>query len=293
MTQLVWDQTGERLYETGVDKGVLYLPTNGVYDEGYAWNGLTAVTESPSGAEPTPLYADNTKYLNLISVEELGGTIEAYTYPDAFGECDGTSAPSAGVSVGQQNRRPFGLAYRTRLGNDESNTDFGYKIHLIYNALASPSEKAYSTINDSPEAITFSWSFTTTAVAVTDLKPTALITIDSTKVASGNLAALEDALYGTVGTDPRLPLPDEVIAMFAGSQTEVTPTAPTFVSPAITIPTVTGVKYYRADTDAVVTGTVTIAGSAGNSLIIYARPSTGAYVFASGIDDDWYFERTA
>jgi len=294
MTQLVWDQIGERLYETGVENGVLYLPTAGVYDIGYAWNGLTTVTESPSGAEPSPLYADNIKYLNLISVEEFGGTIEAYTYPDEFAACDGTATPAPGVAVGQQTRRPFGLSYKTRLGNDEDGTDYGYKLHLIYNAIAAPSEKAFATINDSPEAITFSWTFTTTAVAVTGLKPTALITIDSTKVPVGNLAALTDALYGTVGADPRLPLPDEVIGMFAGALIEATPTIPTFVSATgvITIPSVTGVVYKRADTNVTVTGTTTIAGTAGDGLIIYAIPATG-YVFPGAVDTDWYFERTA
>ncbi len=293
MTALVWDQSGERLYETGVEKGVLYIPTAGVYDSGEAWNGLVSVTESPTGAEPNPLYADNQKYLNLVSVEELGGTIEAYTYPDSFAECDGTSTPQPGVSVGQQTRRTFGLAYRTIVGNDELGTDYGYKLHLIYGALAAPSEKAYNTMNDSPDAITFSWSFTTSPVSVTDLKPTAQLIIDSTVVNSDSLAALEDALYGTVGTDPRLPLPDEVIAMFAGTITVVTPTAPSFTSPTITIPTVTGVTYRRGDTNAVVTGTVTVGTDPGDSLIIYALPSSGAYSFTPGVDDDWYFERTA
>ena len=295
MTALVWDQTGERLYETGVEKGVLYIPTAGVYNSGEAWNGLVTVTESPSGAEPTPLYADNIKYLNLISVEELGGTIEAYTYPDSFAQCDGTETPQPGVSVGQQTRHAFGLSYRTKLGNDEVSTDYGYKLHLIYNALAAPSEKAYSSINDNPDAITFSWTFTTAPLAVIGLKPTALITIDSTKVDSDSLDSLEEALYGTVSTDPRLPLPDEVISMFAGTQTVVTPTVPTFVSSTgvITIPTVTGVTYRRGDTNEIVTGTTTIAGAAGANLIIYALPTSGAYVFTSGVDDDWYFERTA
>jgi hypothetical protein len=294
MTALVWDQIGERFYETGVENGVLYLPTNGVYNIGYAWNGLTAITESPSGAEPTPLYADNIKYLNLISVEEFGGTIEAYTYPDEFAACDGTATPSPGVAIGQQNRRPFGLSYKTRLGNDEDGTDYGYKLHLIYNAIAAPSEKAFATINDSPEAITFSWTFTTTAVAVTGMKPTALITIDSTKVAEGNLNALLDALYGTVGADPRLPLPDEVIGMFAGSITLATPTAPTFVSTTgvITIPSITGVVYKRADTNVTVTGTTTVAGTAGDDLIIYAIPAAGFY-FPDDVDTDWLFTRTA
>jgi len=292
MAVLTWDGTGERLYETGVDRGVLYIPTNGVYDTGYAWNGLTAVTESPSGAEATALYADNIKYLNLVSAEEFGATIEAYTYPDAFALVDGTARPSAGVSIGQQSRKTFGFSYRTRLGNDVSGADFAYKLHLVYGALAAPSEKAFATINDSPEAITFSWEVTTTPVPVTGLKPTAIITIDSSKVSAANLAALEDALYGTAGTNARLPLPDEVIAIFAGGQTAVTPTAPTFTpaTGAIVIPTVTGVTYRRADTNAVVSGTVTIPTS-GQSLVIRATPASGAYKFAPNVDDDWSFTR--
>lgn len=295
MTVLVWDQSGERLYETGVDKGVLYIPTNGLYDTGFAWNGLTTVTESPSGAEATPLYADNIKYLNLLSVEEFGGTIEAYTYPDEFGQCDGTATPQPGVAVGQQTRKAFGLSYRTRLGNDEDGVDYGYKLHLIYAALAAPSEKAFATINDSPEAITFSWAFSTTAVPVTNLKPTALLIIDSTQVDGTNLATLENALYGTAGTTSRLPLPDEVIAMFSGSQTLVTPVIPTFVSTTgvITIPVVVGVTYRRADTNAVVTGTTTISGTAGASLVIRATPASGLYAFTPNSDDDWSFVRTA
>jgi hypothetical protein len=295
MTALVWDQSGERLYETGVDKGVLYIPNAGVYDNGFAWNGLTTVTESPSGAEATPLYADNIKYLNLLSVEEFGGTIEAYTYPEEFGQCDGTAAPQNGVAVGQQTRKTFGLSYRTRLGNDEDAVDYGYKLHLIYAALAAPSEKAYATINDAPEAITFSWAFSTTAVPVTGLKPTALLTIDSTKVDGTNLATLENALYGTAGTQPRLPLPDEVIGMFSGTQTLVTPEAPTFVSTTgvITVPTVAGVTYRRSDTNAVVIGNTTIAGPAGTSLVIRAVPASGLYGFTPNSDDDWSFTRTA
>lgn len=293
MAVLTWDGTGERLYETGVDRGVLYIPTNGVYDTGYAWNGLTAVTESPSGAEATPLYADNIKYLNLVSAEEFGATIEAYTYPDAFALVDGTARPSAGVSVGQQTRKTFGFSYRTRVGNDVDGADYGYKLHLVYGALAAPSEKAFATINDSPEAITFSWEVTTTPVPVTGLKPTAIITIDSTKVSAANLQALEDALYGTAGTNARLPLPDEVLAIFAGGQTPVTPTQPGFTAATgvITIPTVTGVTYRRADTNAVVTGTVTIP-VAGETLVIRATPASGAYKFAPGSDDDWSFTRT-
>ena len=294
MTALVWDQSGERLYETGVDHGVLYIPNAGVYDTGFAWNGLTTVTESPSGAEPTPLYADNIKYLNLISMEQFGGTIEAYTYPDEFAQCDGTAEPNPGIAVGQQTRKAFGLSYRTKLGNDEMSVDYGYKLHLIYAATAAPSEKAYATINDTPEAITFSWAFSTTAVSVNGLKPTALLTIDSSKVVPANLASLEEALYGTAGTSPRLPLPDEVIGMFAGAQTAVTPEAPTFVPTTgiITIPSVTGVVYRRADTNAVVVGTTTIAGGVGASLVIRATPAA-TYRFAVNSDDDWSFVRTA
>lgn len=212
---LVWDKVGERFYETGVDRGVLYLPNgSGVYDKGYAWNGLVTVTESPDGAEANPQYADNIKYLNLVSPENFGGTIEAFTYPEEFAVCDGTAQPKKGVSIGQQGRKTFGLSYRTRKGNDVAGNDLGYKLHLAYSCLAAPSEKAYSTINDSPEPITFSWEFSTTGVPVTGALPTALITIDSTKVDSAALVALETALYGKSGTYPALPLPDAVIAMF-------------------------------------------------------------------------------
>lgn len=226
MSKLVWDQTGERLYETGVDHGVLYLldQTN-AYKNGYAWNGLTAVTESPSGAEPTDLYADNIKYLTMRSAETFGATIEAYTYPDEFAECDGSASIATGVVIGQQSRKTFGLCYRTTLGNDTDGNDYGYKLHLIYGATASPSEKSYATINDSPDAITFSWEITTTPVNVTGLKPTACITIDSTKADADCLAALEEVLYGKDptgpetgdGVEPRLPLPDEVKTLMTPS----------------------------------------------------------------------------
>jgi len=216
MSKLVWDKTGERFYETGVNQGVLYLRgEDGTYSNGVAWNGLISVTESPSGAEPTPIYADNIKYLNLLSAEEFGATIEAYTYPDEFAQCDGSAEIATGVMIGQQNRKVFGLSYKTALGNDVDGTDYGYKLHLIYGALAAPSEKGYSTINDSPEAITFSWEITTTPVSVTGFKPTASITIDSTKVDSTKLEALEDILYGTANADPYLPLPDEIATLFA------------------------------------------------------------------------------
>lgn len=214
MSKLVWDNTGERLYETGVSKGVLYIPTGGVYSKGVAWNGLTAVTESPSGAEATPLYADDIKYLNLMSNEEFGCTIEAYTYPDEFAECDGSASLVDGVYIGQQARKTFGLCYRTVLGNDTESNDHGYKLHLVYGCLAAPSEKSYATINDSPEAITFSWEITTTPVNVTGHKPTACITIDSTKADPTKLAALEAKLYGAESTEAMLPLPDEIAQIF-------------------------------------------------------------------------------
>lgn len=211
MSKLVWDQTGEKFYETGVKQGVLYVQGDGgTYPNGVAWNGLTAVTESPSGAEASPLYADDIKYLNLMSNEEFGASIEAYTYPEEFGACDGSAALATGVYIGQQARKTFGLCYRTTLGNDTENNDYGYKLHLIYGCLAAPSEKSYSSINDSPEAITFSWEVTTTPVAVTGHKPTACITIDSTKADPDKLAALEEILYGSASEEARLPLPDEI-----------------------------------------------------------------------------------
>ena len=214
MSKLTWDQTGERFYETGVKQGVLYPQAEGgTYPKGVAWNGLTAVTESPSGAEATPLYADDIKYLNLMSAEEFGATIEAYTYPDEFAQCDGSAEIAKGVSIGQQARKAFGMSYKTTLGNDVANNDYGYKLHLIYGALAAPSEKAYATINDSPEAITFSWEVTTTPVSVKGFKPTANITIDSTKVDKEKLTALEAILYGGDSDEPRLPLPDEVATL--------------------------------------------------------------------------------
>jgi hypothetical protein len=215
---LKWDEIGERLYEVGVDHGVLYLPNaSGVYDKGYAWNGLTTVTESPSGAEANPQYADNIKYLNLYSAEEFGGTIEAFTYPEEFAVCDGTAIPADGVALGQQPRKMFGLSYRTRVGNDLEGTEFGYKLHLLYGLTASPSEKAYATINDSPEAISFSWDVTSVPAPVTDFKPTSLIVIDSTVVDSADLTALETILYGAAAVEPKLPTPDEVLALFPGT----------------------------------------------------------------------------
>lgn len=212
---LVWDATGERLYETGVKQCALYVQEGGAYPKGVAWNGITAVTESPSGAEATALYADDIKYLNLMSTEEFGATIEAYTYPDEFAACNGESELVKGVKIGQQKRKTFGLCYKTALGNDVDGNEHGYKLHIIYGALAAPSEKAYATINDSPEAITLSWEISTTPVNVDGAKPTASIVIDSTKADAEKLTALETILYGSEDTDPRLPLPNEIKTLMA------------------------------------------------------------------------------
>ena len=211
MSKLVWDQSGKRLYETGVDHGVLYpIQTGGVYSKGVAWNGLTAVTESPSGADVNDIYADNMKYLGLVGAEKFGATVEAYTYPDEFAECDGSVELVKGATIGQQNRKVFGMVYRTVIGNDVDGNEHGYKLHLIYGATAAPSEKAYNTINEDPEAITFSWELSTTPVNVTGHKPTASLTIDSTKADPAKLAELEKILFGGTETEPRLPLPDEI-----------------------------------------------------------------------------------
>lgn len=289
MTTLVWDQIGQRKYETGVDRGVLYIPNNlGVYTNGVAWNGLTNVNETPSGAEANAQYADNIKYLNLFSAEEFGATLEAYTYPDEFAQYDGLGTPAVGVVIGQQARKSFGLSYRTKIGNDVDGDAHGYKLHLVYGCSASPSEKSYSTINDSPEAITFSWDITTVPVPVTGFRPTSILVVDSTKVSSGDLTDLENLLYGTSGTSPSLPTPDAVISIFSGSQTLVTPTQPAYNSSTkvITIPSITGVTYYRVDTGAALAaGALTITAD----LVVEARPNTG-YVFPAVIDSDWFFD---
>lgn len=290
MTRLKWDQVGERLYETGVDHGVLYIPnTGGDYVGGVPWNGLTTVTESPSGAEATPQYADNIKYLNLVAAEEFGGTIEAFTYPDEFEQCDGTASPVAGVAIGQQTRKTFGLCYRTLIGNDLQGTDYGFKIHLVWGALAAPSEKARTTVNDSPEALALSWEFTTTAVEVGEIegtmyKPSATLTINSTLVDADALNTLLDILYGTEGAEPRLPLPAEVFALFSGTVTSATPTAPTYNSTTkvITIPTIPGV-IYKID-GVTKTGTVTIT----QNEIVTAIPAIG-YSFPGDVDTDWSY----
>ncbi|QEQ93880.1 major tail protein [Streptomyces phage Kardashian] len=289
MTTLTWDKAGERLFETGVDHGVLYIPdASGAYVDGYAWNGLTTVTESPSGAESNPQYADNIKYLNLVSAEEFGGTIEAFTYPAEFEQCDGTATPTPGVGIGQQSRKTFGLSYRTKVGNDLAGQDHGYKLHLVYGALAAPSEKAFATINDSPEAITFSWEFTTTPVEVGTIagvtyKPTANLVIDSTKVDAEALATLEEFLYGTEGTDPSLPTPAAVVAIFSGTVLEATPTEPTYddATNTLTIPSVTGVTYY-IDGEAQTAGPQVLT----ENKIVEARPNKG-YKFPSNVDVDW------
>jgi hypothetical protein len=290
MTRLLWDQVGERRYENGVNRGVLYLrdAVSGAYDEGFAWNGLTAVNETPSGAESNKQYADNMAYLNLKSAEEFGATIEALTYPDEFARCDGTAEPEPGVYIGQQKRETFGFAYRTLIGTDVDE-EAGYKLHLVYGCDAAPSEKNYNTVNDSPEATSFSWELTTTPVEVgtiggTEYRPTSILTIDSTKVSAGDLAALEDLLYGTGATTPQLPDPATVVALFAGTLTEVETQAPTYNSTTdiVTIPAVTGVVYS-------VDGVEVPSGDYGpitDDVIVTAVPAPG-YSFTANSDDDW------
>lgn len=287
MTKLLWDQIGERFFENGVDRGVLYIPdANGVYTSGVAWNGLITVTEKPTGAAPTAKYADNIKYLNLYSIEEFGCEIDAYTYPDEFQPFDGLWVPTPGVAIGQQTRKRFGLSYRTIIGNDINGDDHGYKLHLVYGCTASPSDKAYGTINESPDGIAFKWNVSTQPVMVTGMKPTALLTIDSTKVAAAQLAALEQQLYGDVGVDPFLPLPDAVVTLFSGAVTEVTPVAPAYDQPShtITIPGTAGVDY-------MIGGVVQAAGPVviAADTIVSAEPQPG-HVFAPGVDNDWFFQ---
>jgi hypothetical protein len=287
MTTLVFDDTGNRRFETGVKKGVLYpLNTvNGLYDNGYAWNGLTEVKEKPAGAASNKTYADNTVYSNLLSAETFAGEISAYTYPDAFAACDGTATPVTGVSVGQQSRATFGLSYRTEVGNDVS-SDVGYKLHLVYGALASPSEKDFSTINDSPAPVAFNWAFDCTGASSTSYGSPSLLVLDSTKVDATALASLEGFLYGTGGTAPSLPPPDSVLALFTGSITAITLTAPTFDGAhTITIPSQTGVKYY-------VDGVLHASGSqlltSGQKKIVTAVAQAG-YVFNTPVVTAWMF----
>jgi hypothetical protein len=287
MVALTWDDTGNRRYETGVDEGVLYLlnTVSGLYDTGVAWNGLTTVTETPAGAESNPQYADNIKYLDIQSAETFGGTVEAFTYPDEFGACDGSYAPAAGVSVGQQGRAVFGLSYRTKIGSDVSG-DLGFKYHLLYGLLASPSERAYASMNDSPEAIAFSWDVSSNPVPVTGKKPTSLITIDSTKVQAAALTSLLDFLHGTAGSNPSLPPPDSVLALFTGSITPITLSPPTFDGAhTITIPSQTGTSYY---VDGVLHAAGTQLLTTGQKKIVTARPNAG-YVFTQPFVDEWLF----
>jgi len=289
MSVLQWDQTGEKVYENGVEKGVFYTVNNaGAYDNGYAWNGLVSVTESPSGAEVNKQYADNRVYASLRSAEEFGATVEAFTYPKAAIQAlDGAASPTPGVSLGQQGRTTFGLSYVTKVGND-LNPDAGEKIHLVYGATANPSEKAYTTVNDSPEAATFSWELTTTPVDVGTVnavtyKPTATITIDTTLETPAAVATLKDFLYGTAGSDPSLPSPAAVIAMFTSATLEATPTEPAYdaATNTLTIPTITGVTYYIND-EPQAAGPQVLT----ENVIVEARPNTG-YKFPPNVDTDW------
>lgn len=290
MAKLVWDKSGERLFETGVSKGVLYPQVNGAYPNGVVWNGLTSVTESPSGADITDLWADNIKYASIRAAESFGATIEAYTYPDEFAACDGSAELVSGVFLGQQKRTPFGLSYRTQIGSDtDTFAEEAYKLHIIYNATAAPSERSYSTMNESADAVTFSWELSTTPVPVTGHKPTASLTIDSSKVDPAKLADLELVLYGDDDSAPRLPLPDEVASLMLG--TSVVPTDPTFVASTgvLTIPTKAGVVYY-------VNGALTTAGpmdalNGGVAVTVTAAPASG-YYFPAGTNRTWYFVST-
>lgn len=286
MTKIAWDLNGEREFETGVSKGVLYIPDDsGAYTTGFGWNGLTKVTEKPTGATPTPMWADNRKYLNLLSTELWEGSIDAYMYPDEFGQCDGTIEPEPGVAIGQQPRKSFGFSWTTQVGNDVDNTDHGYKIHMVYNALAAPSQKDFSTINDTPSAISFSWTISTTAVDVPGYKPTSTITIDSTKVDPTALATLEGFLYGTDGSAPSLPSPTAVLAIFSGTVTTVTPTIPTYngSTHVLTIPAVTGVNY-------LIEGVVQAAGALTITATtdVYAEPKDG-YNFPALFVPEWEY----
>jgi hypothetical protein len=292
MTKILWDQTGERKYESGVDRGVLYeRDLAGEYSTGVPWNGLTTVTESPSGAESNPQYADNIKYLDLISAEQFAATIEAFTYPDEFEKYDGNATPIPGVSIGQQNRKAFGFCYRTKVGNDVEGSDLGYKLHLVYGATAAPSEKAHATINDSPEAINFSWDISTSPVTVgtiggNEYSPTSTITLDSTKVPADKMLLIETQLYGDESNDPSMPLPSDVITMLTTTTTLATPTEPAYNSGThtITIPAVTGVRYTINGED-VAAGPVVIT----EDTMVVAYPMTG-YHFPDVVDTDWFYD---
>jgi len=286
MVALTWDNVGEKIFEAGVEKGVLYKQNaQGVYNTGFAWNGLVSVNESPSGAEANKQYANNKVYANITSAEEFSGSLEAFTYPIQFAECDGYAELTPGVTIGQQRRVPFGLAYKTKIGNDIAELDLGYKLHLVYGAKAAPSERNYTTINESPEAMTMSWELTTEPVEVAGKRPTATLIIDSTKVSASKLLDLENILYGTAGTDPRLPLPAEV-ASIIGTNLTVTaqPTQPSYnaTTDQITIPSITGVDYYI---DGIKRTAGTLVTITANTLVT-AQPAAG-YKFPVPSDNDW------
>lgn len=286
MTKIVWDQLDDRVYETGVDHGVLYIPdNNGNYVTGVAWNGLTTVTESPSGAESNPQYADNIQYLNLISAEVFAATIEALSFPKEFEQFDGLGTPTEGVTVGQQMRRKFGFAYRTLVGDAVKGQKAGEKIHVVYNCVAAPSERARATVNDSPEAMAMSWAISTTPVPVPGFDPSATLTVDSRTVDADTYEDFKTIIYGSAGLDPRLPMPAEIIAMFESGVTVAIPTIPAFDENdnKITIPTVTGVDYQVAG-ETVPAGTITL--DVGETVVVSAVPKAG-YVFADGPDYDW------
>ena len=290
MSVLTWDEVGERRFETGVDHGVLYVrASNGTYPQGVPWNGLTAVNEAPTGAEANAVYADNMKYLNLVSAEEFEATIEAFTYPLEFEACDGSAEVAPGLTIGQQPRKTFGFAYRTLVGNDVEGTDLGEKIHLVYGALAAPTEKARATVNDTPEATPFSWSVTTTPVSIAGFKPSAKLTINSLEVAPDRFTDLKDAIYGTVSAEAYLPTPAEVMSILEDTRTVVTPTAPTYTTgtKTITIPTVTGVSY-TIDGTAVPAGPKVITATT----TVLAVPAGATYRFPTEADTDWVFVYT-
>lgn len=287
MTQLEWDKVGDRKYETGVSHGVLYVPNNqGVYDHGVVWNGLVSVTDSPSGAESNKQYADNIVYANIKSAEEVGGTIEAYTYPDEFEAANGIAELAPGVKIGQQTRRPFGFSWQSLIGNDTQGTDYGYKIHVVYGADANPSEQTHSTVNDSPEAATLSWEYTTSPVSVPGFKPAAKLTFDSTEIPESQMNTLKDILYGTAGEDPRLPLPAEIIQIFAaGEPAEVVAPKPTQAGNVITIPGTTGVIYSIDGVDVAPGAQPAIT----DDVIVRVRAIPG-YKLPDTFDADWLFE---
>lgn len=289
MAKIVWDQVAERSYETGVDHGVLYIPdNNGLYVTGVPWNGLTTVTESPSGAESNPQYADNIQYLNLISAEVFAATIEAFSFPKEFEQFDGLGSPTDGVTVGQQVRKKFGFAYRTLVGDAIKGQKAGEKINVVYNCVAAPSERAHATVNDSPEAMAMSWAISTTPVPVPGFDPSATLTVDSRMVDPDIYEDFKTTLYGSAGVDPRLPMPAEIIAMFESGVTVATPVAPSFNAGTntITIPTTTGVIYRIGGVD-VPAGPVVIT----ENTVVSSVPATG-YVFPDGVDADWGYTYT-